>query len=161
MFKKLLTIVSVAAAAFAAGHFSGASAQSLDLEKRLAAAKSLDCRFTALATGTWDDTTAKPKATVSTTKLEAKFVDINVDEGTAEASGDFGKSFISVRYTNGYLHLMQISDAGPLRVTTVLAQESTKGRFKAVQTRHEYTSVSLPGFTSRPEMYIGDCAVGT
>jgi hypothetical protein len=28
----------------------------------------------------------------------------------------------------------------------------------AVHTRHEYTDISLPGFTSRPEMYIGDCA---
>jgi hypothetical protein len=29
----------------------------------------------------------------------------------------------------------------------------------AVHTRHEYTDTRLVGFTSRPELYIGDCAV--
>jgi hypothetical protein len=28
-----------------------------------------------------------------------------------------------------------------------------------VQNRVEYSSVVLPGFTSRPEIYVGDCAV--
>jgi len=31
------------------------------------------------------------------------------------------------------------------------------GKLRAVHTRHEYTEVSLPGFTSRPEQYYGDC----
>ena len=30
----------------------------------------------------------------------------------------------------------------------------------AVHTRHEYTDVLLIGFTSRPEQYYGDCAIG-
>lgn len=140
-------------------HAPTAAGQSRELQKKLASAKRLECTFTALATGTWSDAN-KPQIKASTTKLEAVFSDINIDEGTAEADSDFGKSFISVRYSNGYLHLMQISDAGPLRVTTVLAQPSANGRFKAVQTRAEYTPTILPGFTSRPEMYIGDCAVG-
>jgi hypothetical protein len=133
-------------------------AQSLELQRRLAAAKRLDCTFSALATGTWDDDET-PSVKVTPTDLNVTFSDINVDEGTAEADSDYGSSFISVRYSQGYLHLMQISSAGPLRVTTVLAQETSNGRMKAVQTRHEYTSTALPGFTSRPEMYVGDCAV--
>ncbi len=54
---------------------------------------------------------------------------------------------------------MQMQSAGPLYTTTVLAKETRDGRLMAIQTRHEYTDISLPGFTSRPEMYLGDCAV--
>ncbi|HEU4619251.1 MAG TPA: hypothetical protein VFV10_14520 [Gammaproteobacteria bacterium] len=138
-------------------HPGAALAQSTKLKERLEKATRVDCTFTALATGNWDG--AKPKATVSAAKLETAFVDIDVDGGTAESAGDLGKTFIVVRYREGYLHFMEMSDSGPLRVTTVLAQESANGRLKAVQTRHEYTAVSLPGYTSRPEMYVGDCAV--
>jgi hypothetical protein len=146
----MLLLVSIASAPIAIG-------QSRALQQRLAAAKRVDCTFTALATGTWEG--AKPQATITSTMLEASFHEINVDEGTAEAGSELGDSFISVRYAMGYLHFMQMSGSGPLYVTTVLAQETTGGRMKAVHTRHEYTATILPGFTSRPEMYVGDCAV--
>jgi hypothetical protein len=55
---------------------------------------------------------------------------------------------------------MQMHDVGPLYTTTVVARETTEGRLMAVHTRHEYTDVRLPGYTSRPEMYLGDCALG-
>jgi hypothetical protein len=129
------------------------------LQRRLEAATRIECSFKALATGTWDG--AEPAATVEPTDVEAAFFDINVGEGTAEADGRFGATFIVVRYAHGYLHFMQMSDAGPLHLTTVLAQETADGRMKAVQTRHEYSPTILPGFTSRPEMYVGDCAVTT
>jgi len=128
-----------------------------ELQRRLEGATRIECRFTALATGDWASGTGK--ATVSEAGLEASFFDIDTDEGTAEAEGRFGESFIIVRYTSGYLHLMQTFLAGPLYVTTVLARESSDGRFMAMHTRHEYSQIVLPGFTSRPEMYIGDCAV--
>jgi hypothetical protein len=54
---------------------------------------------------------------------------------------------------------MQMHGAGPLYTTTVIARETKDGRLMAVHTRHEYTDISLPGFTSRPEMYVGDCRV--
>ena len=150
------TLLAFAATALLA-HPGDAFGQRNALERRLAAATRIDCRFTTLATGTWEDEV--PNATVATVDLEAAFFDINVDEGTAEAEGRFGATFIVVRYARGYLHFMQMSDAGPLHLTTVLAQETTDGRLKAVQTRHEYSQTILPGFTSRPEMYVGDCAV--
>jgi hypothetical protein len=134
-----------------------ASAQSSDLQKRLQTAKRIDCTFTALATSDWKNGT--PELAASAAKVTVVFQDIDVDGGTAEAGSDFGESFIVVRYRHGYLHLMEMSDSGPLRVTTIFAEETTQGRMKAVQTRHEYTAVKLPGFTSRPEMYVGDCAV--
>lgn len=133
-----------------------ASAQS-GLQARLVAATRVECRFTALATGTWEDDA--PGMTTGAADLETAFFDINVSEGTAEAEGRFGAAFIVVRHSAGYLHFLQMSDAGPLHLTTVLAQESSGGRMKAVHTRHEYSPTALPGFTSRPEMYVGDCTV--
>ena len=138
-------------------HSPPAGAQSRDMGRRLETAKRVDCTFSTLSTGTWDGATTK--AAVTPVKIDVAFLDINIDEGTAEADSQFGKTFISVRYAFGYLHFMQISDAGPLYVTTILAHATTDGRMKAVHTRHEFSPTMVPGFTSRPEMYIGDCAI--
>jgi hypothetical protein len=158
MVKAVCAVAGAAIAiAIAVGHPSTAAAQSRELQRRLEAATRVECKFSIIATATWDG--AQPQATVQPAELTATFHDIDVDEGTAEAAGDFGDSFISVRYTTGYLHFMQMRDSGPLYVTTVLAHESNGGRMKAVHTRHEYTATIVRGYTSRPEMYVGDCAV--
>jgi len=127
------------------------------LDRRLAAAKRIECSFSVLATGAWDKNT--PAVAVTPSELKAAFFDINVDEGTAEAESAYGASFISVRYAQGYLHIMQMSDAGPLYLTTVLARATGEGRLMAVHTRLEYSPTVIPGFTSRPEMYVGSCAI--
>jgi hypothetical protein len=127
------------------------------LDRRLAAATRLDCSFSAMVTGNWDKGT--PKLAVMPSELKASFSNINVDEGTAEADTPYGASFISVRYAQGYLHIMQMSDAGPLYLTTVLARAAGEGRLMAVHTRLEYSPTIIPGFTSRPEMYIGSCTI--
>jgi hypothetical protein len=158
--QRLIATLLVAAAALALGQTRDSAAQTSserELGRKLAAAKRLECKFTTLATGTWDG--AKTAAAVTKSEIAVTFTDIDVDGGTAEADSGFGNTFISVRYSTGYLHLMQISDAGPLYVTTVLATETAPGRFKAMQSRHEYSPTMLPGFTSRPELYVGDCAV--
>lgn len=134
-----------------------AAAQS-GLDRRLAAAKKLDCSFSTIATGNWDKNT--PSLTVKPSDLKTSFTNINVDEGTAEAATAYGASFISVRYAQGYLHIMQMSDAGPLYLTTVFARAAGEGRLMAVHTRMEYSPTQIPGFTSRPEVYLGTCAIG-
>jgi hypothetical protein len=136
--------------------------QSSALQQRLAKVTSLTCTFPALATGTWEAGT--PGTKTGAAKLTVTFTDINIDEGTADAGSTLGasaSSLVVVRYSNDYLHLMQMHGAGPLYTTTVIAKETKDGRLMAVHTRHEYTQVSLPGFTSRPEMYVGDCAPGS
>jgi hypothetical protein len=129
------------------------------LDRRLAAAKRIECSFAVLATGTWDKNV--PAVAVTPTELKAAFFDINVDEGTAEAESEYGASFISARYTAGYLHIMQMSDAGPLYLTTVIARAAGEGKFLAVHTRLEYSPTIIPGFTSRPEMYVGSCSIAS
>jgi hypothetical protein len=136
---------------------NSATAQNRQLQERLQSATRIDCQFTTMAKGDWND--AGVEFETGPVEFSAAFFDIDVETGTAEAEGRFGASYIIVRYAQGYLHFMQTLNSGPLYLTTVLAQESTDGRLKAVHTRHEYTQVSLPGFTSRPEIYLGDCAV--
>jgi hypothetical protein len=136
---------------------NAAEAQNRQLMDRLQSASRIDCQFTEIAKGDWTDEGAQFET--SAIEFSAAFFDIDVESGTAEAEGRFGASYIIVRYAEGYLHFMQTLNSGPLYLTTVLAQESSAGRLKAVHTRHEYTQVSLPGFTSRPEIYLGDCSV--
>jgi hypothetical protein len=136
---------------------NAAFAQSGSAQRRLQAASRIDCTFSTRVWGEWDGEATS--GGVETSEFGAAFFDINTDEGTAEADSRFGASFIIVRYAEGYLHFMQMFRAGPLYVTTVLARETANGKLMAVHTRHEYTPIALPGFTSRPEMYIGDCEV--
>jgi len=150
-----LAAVSLVIIASAPSADAQTRAQKMALEKKLLGAKVLKCTFSTLATGDWD--WDKTKSTVSTSKLEIAFMSIDIDEGTAEADGGYGNAFIAVKYAQGYLHFLQISDAGPLYVTTVLATETTPGHFKAMHTRHEFSPTKVPGFTSRPETYIGEC----
>jgi hypothetical protein len=154
--RKHIAVALAGLAAVAAAH--AALAQG-GLDRRLAAAKRLECSFSTLATGTWDKNV--PAIGVTPVELKANFFDINVDEGTAEAESEFGASFISVRYTQGYLHIMQMSDAGPLYLTSVIARAAGEGKLMAVHTRIEYSPTIIPGFTSRPEMYLGTCTIAS
>jgi hypothetical protein len=149
-------------AAIAAGvalvlHAHEGRAQRQPLQERLSAATALTCSFTTIANADWKNGTAS--VSTAPVKLSFGFKNVNVDEGSADAEGAFGDSFIVVRQMGDYLHLVQSYRSGPLYTTTVFARESSNGRFMAVHTRHEFTDVALPGFTSRPEMYVGDCAV--
>lgn len=134
-----------------------AAGQTGSLDERLAGAARIECAFSELATGDWGDAAAR--FDVTNVDAEAAFFDIDIDEGTAEADGQFGASFIVVNYAQGQLNLIQSFLAGPLYVTTIFARETEDGRFAAVQARHEYTKTRLPGFTSRPELYVGDCEI--
>lgn len=134
-----------------------AAAQHGPLQQRLAAATGVQCTFAVVATGTWK--AGVPETASRPTRLTLNFKNVNVDEGTADAEATFGGSFVVVRHTTDYLHLMQTHGSGPLYVTTIFARESKEGRMLAVHTRHEFTDVSVAGFTSRPETYLGDCAV--
>ena len=125
---------------------------------RLADTTGLDCTFTVIATGTWPDGAAEARLDGSTFSI--RFEEIDTDVATAEVVGPYGASSIIVRQTGDYLHLVQMFMVGPLYTTTVIDRETTDGKLMAVHTRHEYTDTSLPGFTSRPEQYYGECVVG-
>lgn len=124
---------------------------------QLAAAKSIDCRFTTQAVATWKN--GLPQIEVKPSTLTLRFESINTDDGTARVVGMFGPSDIIVRLSEDTLHLIQSFREGPLYATTVFPKETQPGRFQAVHTRHEWTAVALPGYTSSPEQYYGDCQI--
>lgn len=125
----------------------------------LSTAKTLKCQFVLLATGTWAKS-GESQAEIKPAALTLGFEEIDVQDGTAEVSGSFGAPYIIVRYAGGYLHFMQVGSSGFLYATTVFDKASRPGRLKAVHTRHEYTEASVPGYTSKPEQYYGECQIG-
>ena len=128
-------------------------------QEPLANLKKLQCTFPVQATGTWVD--GAPKAEIKPAKLTVGFDAIDVGDGTADTVGQFGPLHITVRLTGSTLHFLHMDSGGALYLTTVFAPakgQLASGKLRAVHTRHEYTEVSLPGFTSRPEQYYGECA---
>jgi len=123
----------------------------------LAKTTGLKCTFSAFSTGDWKNGVAE--GAVKPSNLSVSFIAIDTQDGTAEAVGDSGKSHITVRLLGNYLHFMQMDPYGALYVTTVFNKETKNGRLQAAHSRHEYTPVSVPGMTSRPEQYYGDCEV--
>src|SRR5262245_35241083 len=124
---------------------------------RLAGVKTLACNFTASVVAAWKN--GVPQAEIKPSQLTMRFESVNTDEGTARVVGTFGPSDIIVRLSGDTLHLLQSFREGPLYATTVFPKETRPGRFQAVHTRHEWTQVALPGYTSSPEQYYGDCEV--
>jgi hypothetical protein len=126
---------------------------------RLTAVTNLSCTFAAMSSGDWKGGVSS--SATRPAKLAVSFSSIDTQDGTADAVGDTGKSHITVRVVGSYLHFMQMDPYGALYVTTVFDKETRPGRLQAAHSRHEYTPVSLPGLTSRPEQYIGECAFGS
>jgi hypothetical protein len=136
---------------------SPGSATNVTAQDRLAAATSVTCTFSVMATGTWLGGDAEAELDASTLSLQ--FESIDTDGATAEIVGPYGPAHIITRLTPEYLHFVQMFTGGPLYTTTIIDRETRDGKFMAVHTRHEYTDVRLTGFTSRPEQYYGECAV--
>jgi len=122
------------------------------------AAKNIRCTFPLNATGTWKKD-GSPEAVVNPASLVLLFDSINADEGTAQLRNGSAGSDIIVRAAEGYLNFIQSFRTGPLYTTTVFDKETTGGKLKAVHSRHEYFAVPLPGATSSPEQYYGECEI--
>lgn len=124
----------------------------------LAAAKALRCTFARVAVSAWN-TAGAPAAGVKPATLTLRFESVDADSGTAQLRNGALGSEITVRIAEGYLHFMQAFRTGPLYTTTVFEAGARGGRFKAVHSRHELFSTPLPGATSSPEQYYGECEV--
>ena len=127
------------------------------LADTLASTTTWECEFTLMAIGEWKDGKTTPE--LKTASLSLGFQDVEAEEGSANTVGGFGPPHIITRLSATSLHFMQVSREGPLYVTTIFAKESNPENFLAVHTRHEFTEISLPGFTSKPEQYYGECVV--
>jgi hypothetical protein len=126
-------------------------------QERIAAVKGLRCALQRQSTATWKDGVVE--AAVKPASLTLRFESIDSDAGTAQLRSGAVGTEVTVRLAEGYLHFMQAFRTGPLYTTTVFEAGATKGRFKAVHSRHEYFTTPLPGATSSPEQYYGECEV--
>lgn len=121
----------------------------------VATVKALRCTFKRSAIGGWaktGDAEAAIKPATLTLRLEA----IDADSGSAQLKTGSMTTEVIARLTGGYLHFMQAFRTGPLYTTTVF-DNPAGGAFKAVHSRHEYFTVAVPGATSSPEQYYGEC----
>ena len=121
--------------------------------------KTLKCTFSLMAAGNWKSG-GEPVAEIKPAKLSLGYDSIDTEEGTAHVTGGIGPGDIVVRLSGDALHLLEVGSSSPIAVTSVFARESQGGKLKAVHTRHEYTDASVPGFTSKPEQYYGECQTG-
>lgn len=124
----------------------------------LQTAKTVSCEFPLVAAGNWGRDGA-PTGDVKAASVKVGYSNIDTDVGEAEVMGMTGELPIIARFAGGYLHFMRVDSSGFLHTTTVFDKVSRPGRLRAVHSRHEYTEFALPGFTSRPEQYYGDCDV--
>ena len=127
-------------------------------QARIATVKSLRCTFSRTAIGTWKKD-GTPEVTVRPATLVLRFDSIDTDTGTAQLRNGAIGSEVTIRLAEGYLSLMQAFRTGPLYTTTVFEAGASGGKFKAVHSRHEFFTTPLPGATSSPEQYYGECAV--
>lgn len=151
---RVVSALSLAMAVALGGASAGAQSRAAN---KVAEAKALKCTFSTVTTGNWKDGSAVGE--IRPAKLTIGFEDIDSDEGSAIVVGTFGPSDIIVRLSNGTLHLVQSFREGPLYSTTIFSHELRPNVLMAVHTRHEFTTVQLPGFTSRPEQYYGECEI--
>jgi hypothetical protein len=125
----------------------------------LGSAKSLRCTFPRQATATWSKDDG-PAATTRSSSLVLRFEAIDTEAGTAQLRSGAVGSEVTVRFAEGYLHLMQAFRTGPLYTTTVFTAAANGGMFKAVHSRHELFATPVSGATSSPEQYYGQCEIG-
>ena len=136
-----------------------AVSSSLHAQVTLAKATSIRCTFSLMTLSNLRE--EPPKAEVKPSTRVLQFDGINADEGTAQLKSESGGGAydIAVRYAQGYLNFIQSFREGPVYMTTVLDQKTRGGKLKAMHSRHEFTIVSLAGWTSSPEQYYGECEI--
>jgi hypothetical protein len=151
-----LPIRCYAAGLAALAVLSGPGSLLTEAQERLSTVRGLRCTFPKGATGKWDGNGA-PEAAVRSTSLTLRFESIDADAGTAQLRTGAVGSEVTIRLAEGYLHFMQAFRTGPLYTTTVFEAGARSGRFKAVHSRHEFFTTPVPGATSSPEQYYGEC----
>ena len=137
---------------------SGASAaDEKELQARLQRTTSVTCRFTAMAAGDWP--AGVPAPAIRPASLSVAFDHVNVEEGSARVAAQVGSIDVITRFANGVLHFMESFREGALYVTSVFPVQAGQTALAAVHSRHEFTRVQVPGYTSRPEQYYGSCDI--
>jgi hypothetical protein len=123
----------------------------------LARVTRLTCTFSSSAVGSWK--TGAPESQLKPEQSVLEFDSIDAQEGTARIVGS--SSDITALLTANSLHFLDRSFLGNLTITTVFSLESSKGKYAAVRSRHDYLPQRIPGLVSDPTVvqYYGVCEV--
>jgi hypothetical protein len=153
-----LMIKDAAALLMVVAFAHGAGAQTTD-RNPLAQVKSLKCRFSIYASGSWTKT-QEPQAQVRQPEMLSLEIDeIDTDSGSGRVTGTAGPADVTALLTISSLHFMERSVTGTLNVTTVFSGEAGAKTFRAVHARHDYLPMNLPGYQSEPSVsqHYGIC----
>jgi hypothetical protein len=125
-------------------------------ENPLTSVTRLRCHFTTSTGVVWKG--GKPDVRTEPVDLRLTISEINIQEGTAEASGPQGRRLVTAVLSDGTLSLMETA-RGAVDLTTVFATESSPGKFKAVRAQHAYVFLTVPPFDENPTVAqsYGDC----
>lgn len=137
-----------------------ALAQSND-KNPLAQVKRLNCSFSVYSVVSWKG--GAPQAQVKQPEQMSLEIDeIDTDSGSGRVMGTAGPVDVTALLTLSSLHFMERSLTGTLNVTTVFVSEGGAQTFRAVQSRHDYLPMNLPGFVSEPSVsqHYGTCEAG-
>src|SRR5688572_24105411 len=136
----------------------GAGTEDAAGQGRIASATGLRCSFPTQVKGQWRSD-GSPDISQGTASLNLRFEGIDTDAGVAQLKTGTMTSELIVRASEGYLNFLQVFRTGPMYTTTVFDANASGGKFRAVHSRHEYFAVPLPGATSTPEQYYGECEI--
>jgi hypothetical protein len=141
------------------GHAQGADKNPLKTDRNpLATVRSLKCRFTVAAIGSWSNGDAKADV------KPGQDVTLDIDEIDTEGStARVGSDEVTALLTVSSLHFMNRTLQGSLNVTTVFSLKNPKGAFRAVRSGHDYLPNNIPGFVSEPNVTqrYGECEAGS
>jgi hypothetical protein len=116
----------------------------------------LRCRFSVTTSVLWKG--GKPDVRIEAIESRVTISEIDVQDGTAEVSGQEGRRFATTVLSDGSLYFME-STRGALDVTTVFATESSPGKLKAVRAQYAYVFLTVPPFIPDPTVTqsYGEC----
>jgi hypothetical protein len=114
----------------------------------LGAVRRLECSFSLVAAGEWQNGRADVRVTADRVPLRLTITDIDSVNGSATIRRAEGASSASVQLSGSNLYFLDVHGRGPA-LTTVFSQENTPGRLKAV---HVET-------TPTPAQFDGDCEI--
>lgn len=153
-------IKSAAAMLMVVAFAHGAYAQTTE-KNPLAQVKSLKCRFSIYASGSWTKAQEAQAQVRQPETLSLEIDEIDTDSGSGRVTGTAGPADVTALLTISSLHFMERSVTGTLNITTVFAGAADAKTFRAVHTRHDYLPMNLPGYESAPSVsqHYGVCEV--
>jgi len=125
-------------------------------ENPLTSVSGLRCHFTTKTVVAWRG--GKPDVHTEQVDSRVTISGINIQEGTAEASGPQGRRLATAALSDGSLSVIETT-RGAVDLTTVFATESSPGKLKAVRAQHAYVFLTVPPFDENPTVAqsYGDC----